>query len=482
MHFTDPQSQSLADWLAILDWPSLPNFGNCHTQPNPDDFRAQYFVNDALSSLYKNICTTMSGGVNTANIRLTGNPGAGKTSFLYAIKDKAENGDPKLRDFYFYIFHINRAHSGAAGDFSIEILRNVLKAWELFYRACGLADRCTQLMQQGGEPKDIVNRLADYYVGHKLQFNKCLVFVVDNADLLPGEEVATISAELLRHMEQASVKKWLVLRDTTYDNYKGETKLLIEQFFPDPYAFPNISLFDLAAHRIASTMRTNNGGAHRPKMPFSRELCEIEVSAICDHNLREGLSLLKTILEDNLPKGIDKNVDEKFVQEYLQKAAVRSYLLSHKLIDLHADTFRVSNYPLAPDVLCCASHHASESIIFAAVNDCVLEREEPRRPEGFGEHSVTKVRKSDFDYVVSKLEEHRLIHRDKQHGQLRITPRGRILSSYVPRDSYYDFCRLKSPSGNADADYWGRAARFVDPKTVVSRLLAWRRQRGTETD
>ncbi|MBI5048242.1 MAG: hypothetical protein HZB54_04785 [Deltaproteobacteria bacterium] len=369
-------------------------------------------------------------------------------------------------------FHINRVDDGeATKHYSSEILHHIVKAWKLFFKSNNNEDVYTRFAQQKLSDKDLINKVSEYYVDNKQNFTKHFVFVIDDVDLLPGDHVATVSDCILRNMGTASVKKWLVLRDITYDNYKGTTKQRIEQFFPDPYSFPTISLHELVAHRIKAS-----GPKATAKNPFTTNLCDSVVKPICEWNMREGLSLLKSLLEDNLPKDIDPSASEEFIQNYIEKAAINTFLKSHKLLDLHADIFRVGIYPLAIDILCCAIYHSAESIIYGAVNDCTIRRDVLSGRVIGTEEATVKVRQRDFSYVADKLSEHGLIKLDKKAHLMRPTEKGKTLASFAVGAHYYKFCRSKEVAASVGKEYWTLASKEIDHQKIVSTFLAWKHQ------
>jgi len=480
MPFKRNNVQSISDWFPILNWPRLPNFGHCHTNWKSEDFNNEYFVSDKLATLYKNICATMSsGGVNAANIRITGDPGAGKTSFLYALKRMSKTNSNILKDYLFYIFHINRVEDGeAAIHYSSEILHHIEKAWKLLFKESGKKDVYLRFFQQKLTSKDLINKLSEYYVDHKKEFSKILVFIIDDVDLLPGDHVATVADCILRNMEVASVKKWLVLRDIKYDNYRGETKQRIEQFFPDPYSFPSVSLFSVVEHRIRSLVNGNNHKKNdKLKVPFKSHICDSVVKPMCEGNMREGLSMLKSLLEENLPKGLDVNTSEEFIQNYIDKASINTLLSSHKLINLHANIFRVGIYPLAIDILGCASYHQSASIIFGSVSDCVIKRDGIKSRIIGNDEETVRLRKSDFDYVLERLEEHNLLNYEKKNNIIKLTEKGKMVSFFAVGDHYYDFCRSNVKNVELSNEYWALASRDIVHSEIVSTFLRWKHQR-----
>ena len=476
--FTENDSQSISDWLPILNWPKLPNFGHCHTSLNSEDFKKDYFVSNELAALYRNLCASMSSeGINATDIRITGDPGAGKTSFLYALQRMSETDDKILKDYLFYIFHINRAGDEEYAEHYIRvIIHHIEKAWESLFKESGKEGVYTRFSQQKLSPKGIIDKLSEYYVDHKKEFSRILVFIIDDVDLLPGQHVAIVADCILRTIGTASVKKWLVLRDITYDNYKGETKQKIEQFFPNPYSFPSVSLSLVIEQRIRSLEKGANNKNCKLKNPFKPHVCDSVVKPMCDGNMREGLSMLKTLLEDNLPKEIDPSTGEEFIQNYIEKATINTLLSSHKLNNLHTDPFRIGIYPIAVDILACAAYHQSESIIFGSVSDCAVRRDGTKSRIIGNDEETVRVRKSDFSYVVNKLAEHKLLTYDKKNNIIQLTEKGKMVSFFAVKDHYYAYCQKKIKNVELCNEYWVLASRNIVHSEIVSTYLRWKHQ------
>ncbi|MCA3928879.1 LYR motif-containing protein [Vibrio vulnificus] len=472
--FEDIKVKSISDWYPVLNWSKLPNFGSCHTKQCVTEFTNSYYRDEKIVTLYQNICQTLSADYASANVRISGDPGAGKTSFLYAIKKYSDNPEAVsvLSNFYFYILHINKVDDiGTESKYKDEIIYHVKRAWKEFYISCGQKDNYSRFKHQDLDDKALVNKLSDYYKNHKADFSKILVFVVDDVDLLPGEHVGTIVDLVLKNIEIGSVKKWLVIRKTTFDNYSAATKKKIEQFFPDPYQYPSISLYDIANYRVRNTSNSDD-----PKMPFSKEMCDQIVMLICEGNIREGLSLLKSVLEENFPGNMPSSSGEEFIQNYLDKCVVRTLSSSQKLIDLHAKLFRVSHFPIAIDILSCAIHHTSIDLVFGGVNDCLLKR---NINSGYlvGKKDKTfKLKPSDFDFVLNRLVEHGLIEKI-QKDRIRITEKGLITAHFCNGEYYYDYCYSKNNLHFEGDTYWQLAKRTLNHKEIMDTYQVWSNQR-----
>ena len=462
--------QSISSWYEILAWKELPNFGHFHTDGSVDNYKRNYYVSNEILALYKNLLETMKNRFNSANIRLTGDPGSGKTSFIYSLIEQAKlKKDALFNNFVFYNFHINRADGV---NFEDEIKFHIKEAWKQYFTMCGLSDDYQRIRQQGLHRKDMINRLTEVFREKKSVFTKILIFIIDDVDLLEEEKVDTVVDAVMKHLEVASVKKWIVLRDVTFENYGASVKAKIEQFFPDPFKFPTISLYELIDFRIKNTSGTTKSPNKNGKNPFSKHLCDDIVLPMCEGNMREGLSLLKTVLEDYPPKKIEKNIDITFVINYLEKASINTFLKSGKLINLHVGAYRSTFLPLSIDILNCALYHSSYNIVYAAVNSASQERNAKAGSIVTGMDKILKIREEDFKHSLDKLAEFRLV---KLHGKKRIelTERGRIHAVYSSRDHYFNTCKDKIKYIVDDKLYWRLSGLTLNHERIVRDLMSW---------
>ena len=115
-------------WYPILRWSRLPNFGNCHTLQDLEEFGKNYKETYDINRFRRNLLENLTGQFEQINIRILGNPGSGKTTFIYSLlKAISENGNKGILDKYvFYIFHVNRA----MGEKREELVQQaLLDAW-----------------------------------------------------------------------------------------------------------------------------------------------------------------------------------------------------------------------------------------------------------------------------------------------------------------------------------------------------------------
>ena len=461
---------SIRSWFNVLKWENLPNFGNCHSSNGLDNFKKNYYCHSEIDRLYTNILTTLSSGLSAQNMRIAGDPGAGKTSFLYAFKYMCEHADKdsELSKFSVFIIHINRTYDSNNEFYVDEANQHIIEAWKHFYCECNLLSEYEQIKDSSTSQKILLNRLSDYYKNNKPDFSKILIVAIDDVDLLSGEQVNHAVEHLLRSIEINSVKKWLSIRRVTLENYNGATKKKIEEFFPDPYEFPSIPLHELISYRIKNTC----GELEGYKNPFSEVLCNEIISPICEKNLRESLGLAKTLLEENLPGKFNSHTDEAVIHNFIQKSSVKTLCSSQKLVDLHSDSYRLSSFPLSVDILACAQFHTDENIIYGAVNDCCTRRNALCEHIIGGDGQIHKIRSLEFNEIVNLLIEHNCLTKSKD--RLFLTEKGRVTIGFALRDYYFEYCERINRTSLTSPLYWNLSSKKIDHQTILGMFITWR--------
>lgn len=459
----------IKDWFPVLKWNGLPNFGNCHSDNDFDKFKKSYYCHREIEKLYNNIVVTLENGLSSQNIRLTGNPGAGKTSFLYAFKYMCdqENIDNPLNKFTVYIIHINRTYDSNNAFYASEADRHIICAWEHFYKKCNQQNIFSAIKDSSKNEKELMNRLSDYYKDNKSDFNKIFIIAIDDVDLLTGDQVSHAVEHLLKNIEINAVKKWLSIRRVTLENYNGATKKKIEEFFPDPKDFPNIPLSEIIEYRIKNTSDNTSESLN----PFSDSICNDIISPICEYNIRECLGLAKTILEENLPGKFGPTTDISVIQHYIQQSSVKSLCSSQKLVDLHSNSYRISSFPLSVDILGCLQFQTEENIIFGAVSDCCKKRNNLCQNPIGGKSQEFKLRSTEFNDVVTILISHNLI--SKQGNRIQLTEKGRVTIVFALRDFYFEYAESVNKLKIGSSLYWKLSSKKINHQEIVDLFITW---------
>ena len=421
---------SIDTWYKVLGWDNLPNFGDCHTILEHSRFLENYAQTHDIKRLKRNLLETLTGKFEMQYIRLMGNPGAGKTSFLYSLLKDGNGNDSNIKrlleQFVFYVFHVNRADSK---EFEETIQREIKQAWQNYYNAVDLADMFLSITARPSMSiKEQLNELSTYFKNNRDKFSsKVLIFIIDDVDLLPGEQLIDIATTAIKNMEVRAVKKWLVIREETFSGYTAESKSIVCGFFPDHHKFPDISLYEIVEHRIKSRSQVA-----KSVNPFSNILCET-VTRIYSGNLRESLSALKSILEHVDPKGLKENTNEEFIQQYLNRVSIVAFMREGVLPNLFDKKFRNIPIPIPLDLISLARHVQDESLLFSCVNECANIRHAKSAIKAQGNIEF-RLREESFGFSLKQLIDEGLLI--KQGKTIHLTPKGEVLSVYADREHY----------------------------------------------
>ncbi|MDH5560600.1 MAG: NACHT domain-containing protein [Deltaproteobacteria bacterium] len=456
--------QSVKSWYGILKWDKLPNFSSCHHADTYKEFEENYYCCGKLVQLEENLLETLNSGNNTASVRLTGVPGSGKTSFIYHLMRRAKaNKDKVFSKYVFYVFHANKANDA---DYLPHTRQEIIFAWETLYSECGEKKTFEHINDRRDlDLKGKLNALVKYYKDNRGKFRKTLIFIIDDVDLLKDDLAYKIANAVKTDLELQSVIKWVSIRGVTFDHYKGETKNFFEQFFPSVYNVPDTSVRDIVQYRIDNA--TNKKG----KNPFSSELCDLRVNPLFDGNKRRSLAILKSILEDNLPKEIKEYTDEEFIQNYLDRVAVNTFITKGALPNIHLGHLRsLHQYPLPMDIILCLQYTASPHIVVGTINEIMQTR--CRKSREWDISRKLQVRSSDFQASIEGLKNENLIF-IKSSSEYRLTNKGKILAKYLENPSYIDKCLSGIPVIDKNLIYDDFAKIFIDYEKTVNTFISW---------
>ena len=452
---------SLDLWYPILGWKNRPNFGNCHTMQDLQEFANNYKETYDLNKFRRNLLENLTGQFEQINIRILGNPGSGKTSFIYSLlKALAENGDQRLLEKYvFHIFHVNRA----LGETADEVVQeNILLAWQKYFDAVGLSQNFSSINKQKIATKTKLNLFVDYFKANRQKFSpKILIYVIDDADLLEPKEIREIACSVIKHVELSSVKKWLVLRNETYEKYDSEVRSTIDSFFPDMRKFPRLSLYDIITHRIISP---HVGTA--PKNPFSTALCE-SISRLFDGNLRESLSALQSILSDVTPTNLKDSTAEEFIQNYIDKASIPSLVRSEHIYNIHLPHLRNVPLPIPLDLICLLRYVNDPVMLLSTVNHSINVRWQKYKSANDAESVSVTARQLEF--TLKALVRMGLVRIDQ--SSYFLTYKGEALSIYAPRTYYTDTALAGVDKQGLTEKYQLMCYAEVDHQSVINTWL-----------
>lgn len=455
---------SIKSWYPILNWKKLPNFGNCHSIENVDDFALNFVDTPEIDIFRGNLLETLTGHFEQLNVRIVGCPGSGKTTFIYSLLKLAHvNGYKILEKYCIYIFHTNRAASANENEI---VHQHILAAWEKYYEACGQAGMYKLIEGQRIPVKTKISKLMDHYKGNRKLFEKVLIFVLEDADLITQEQVVSISHEVYRNLEVSSIKKWIVLRESTFEGYSEKSRQDIASFFPDLHTFPSTQLFDVVEKRIQWTAESDHA-----KNPFSRPLCNI-ICRLHDGNFREALSTLKKLLQDNSASSdIAISTSAEFIQKYLERISIKTLVNENQILNLHDSALRNTPYPLPFDIACVCQFIQEQALVFRAVDEVQNER---LRMSGVPAKDFEfRLRQDQFDYSVEALVSKGILKKTKSNS-LHLTNVGQILATYATRGYYNDHC-LGTAEPPLTAHYKKLVSQTPEHESLVLRGTLWQR-------
>lgn len=237
-------------WKDNLGWNKIPTFGEIH-KLDPEELKAYYYLPDNVREIVKTIQNSLLEGYGITNKRIIGEPGSGKTTFIYYIKKLLSKDDEMtFKNFSFHILHINRLRSTSESVREL-IEKRTLKILADYFVENKLA-REYHLLIKGEETlrKEQINKLEDFILTEKSRFAQRLIVLIDDIDETNETEVEESLRYFYSLLECHQICKWLVVRNTTLDNYKAPFLSFIETKFAHPIKFPRVDLYGIINRRI----------------------------------------------------------------------------------------------------------------------------------------------------------------------------------------------------------------------------------------
>jgi len=321
--------------------------------------------------------------------------------------------------------------------------------------------------------KDKLNMLSDYFQQNRAKFKRILIFVIDDADLLENAEVRDIVLSVLRNLALGGVKKWLVIREGTYNGYDIETRNLVDAFFPDRRIAPETSLFDIVKYRIEK-----GSNSTEPKNPYSEEICYLVIERLHNGNIRESLAVLRNLLDVIAPKRLAPYADESVIQNYMNRSIINGLLTLNILPNLYDPMYRSNMFPLPIDILMMNRYFKSSSTLMGSVNMISEYRVEHSRL--LPDHKRASIRSEDFDFALEHLINLGLAEKIEKK-MIQQTKRGSLLADYIDRANYKNLCkelltakmRDEGISVEEEKLFWNLTNVKVNHQEMAMNILAW---------
>ncbi len=459
--------QTVDEWFPILGWTDLPNFGLIHTLPEAKQFIANYYAPAEVERVLHNFFVGLRGEYQLLNLRIMGAPGAGKTTFLYYLKALLEI-NPELvvsARYYIHIAHVQALIYEGKVDEN-EVLEDILKAFTEFFNHSGLSEIAEDFNGEG-TTKRRVRKFTDFYKDNKKKFRKILVYALDDVDNATDDQVLDVSRFLYEHLEVASVKKWLSIREVTYNAiYSAQTRDYLQNFYTDRLPFPSISLYGLMSFRISKLGK----GA---KNPFSEALCQIVEDVHLGH-LRLCLSTLRNLIMDIQPKGFKVGTDIAVIRKYMEKSSYITFFRHGVFPNIHDPIYRMfKNIPTLTEILLLLKHTSrTDEFLLGILNDVISAKVSSIPDMRNTEYRITS---SDFNDSIKFLIDHELITKT---GKARciLTSKGEMTCA-VANTPYFIGLSQEAMGHPVDMDlYWKIVKMRVDYNYMVLDKLDWYRE------
>ncbi len=299
-------TNNLELWKNELEWEATPSIGAIHKLDN-DRFLGSYYVPETVKEVVDRILYSIKDGYGFSNKTIIGEPGAGKTTFIYYLKKQLDN-DNQINNYHIEILHLQRMLKN--GDASETIERRVLKALRGYFSSNGKDKEYEDYIKEPHEIKDKINNLEDYMIEHKDEFHKKLILVVDDIDETEEEIVERCIKHFHSLVECEQISKWIVVRSVTLNHYHKDLLGFIKTKFCQTVPFPKVDLFGVIEKRIT---HDNPNGTN----PFTSKLCHLILTTY-NNDLRQASSNYLAFLEHVKPPKSVKNNPE-FSGQYLIK-------------------------------------------------------------------------------------------------------------------------------------------------------------------
>jgi energy-coupling factor transporter ATP-binding protein EcfA2 len=462
-------SQGLDSWLPVLRWKSLPNFGPCHNIKDISEFERNYLSTTENRRFMKDLFSVLlSSGSETNNVCLMGPPGCGKTTFIRALLIASSYN--KIREkYHFYIFYVNRLINMQDSEIENLFMVEVFNAWSSFFKASNLGGFVQRLSERRIEVRAKINEYMKYYKDNKSKFDKKMIFILEDADSLSDDEVARIVNLTHRHIAISDVKKWLVIRDETYDQYKVNAKYAVNAYFPDRRSLPRVGLYEVLDHRIKGISSED-----QHLNPFSENLCSLAVERFVRGNLRSGLEISKRLLEMNGPGQLASSTDVSFIRNYLDKTAIVTLVKDHGLPNLFDPKFQSVPFPIALDIILAIRHVRNKPLIMNVVDQAVQIRSAGAGLTAGRGNDLVKIPTSAFDHSLNALIDEGLIRRFSADSYM-LNDIGDMLCDHARQKTYIDTCiSCLGPRANKSDIIWSMVGVRVDTLELAMNALIQR--------
>ncbi len=465
----------VTEWFKLLGWISYPDLGNCHsllTEGRTKEFDLRYYSSDELKEFASNLKLKLQHTSAAGTMMLVqGNPGIGKTTFLFTLLDHATKDKQLNAQYKFYICHANNAKGE---NWRYQILEKIKESlFELYEESeqgnvfdrlcCEIVDSEQGLAAQVLELKNYVFNPAN-----KGKFSRTLVFILDNIDTIDdANRLMDIFEFINSTIEPGGIKKWLIVRPETLEKFTSKQLTRIDSFVTNHEELPLVSLHKVIEKRILNT----TGSSDFKKInPFSKELCDELILPVCDGSIRAGMDVLAKLLELRKPKGfsVTGGQSERALQTYIRTGVTAALYVTKKIPDLHKSKFRVTSLetPLVFDLLNLINFASNPTRLKGLLHTATERRNQHTRYLVSGRTRTFTIQPSEFNEAIRILIENKLVYSNSD--RVFLTEKGKSFINLATPIHYAGVCRDR----NADRsdNYWQIASVDVTYSSVVTEF------------
>ncbi len=102
----DNNSNNITEWKNALNWKIIPEFKAIHSLDD-DRFVGCYYLPETVNEFMDKIINSIIDGYGFNHKTIIGEPGCGKTTFIYYLKCTLKNNSKKI-NFHMEVLHIQR--------------------------------------------------------------------------------------------------------------------------------------------------------------------------------------------------------------------------------------------------------------------------------------------------------------------------------------------------------------------------------------
>ncbi len=430
----------LENWLKILNWKQCPNFGKIHNLPTKEEFEKNYYLQSKIEETLDNIVYYLIEKNSFSDKLIVGQPGCGKTTFIYYLKNIKASKISKLEDeYYFGILHFNRLIAKAMTETMASIEERCLEIYRQYLDECNKTTFVNEVMNDKTNDNTKINHFIDFIKTNRSILKKKLIIIIDDIDetCLTNQEIEAVLRRLYTYMETASVEKWLTVRGQTLDYYHESLLTFIRSKFPDKIHFDRVDLNGIIEKRITAL-------GDSVKNPFGTFLCSLIIRAF-NEDIREAMGIFKKFLEIVDPKNLQPHLSSEFIQNIFNKSLPT--VLVHQKIFPNIYLNSISGiFPLEKDVIrLLAMKHTVDSSFLKTLLNYYSQTIDAIKKKYSGEYFLKKVQPVDIseDDILSVIDfyiSHSIVGKIKNQT-FSFTQKGRVFSEIINTKIYKEICR-----------------------------------------